>query len=92
MPVGCAQVTMLASNFIPNRRGLCRAGLAGAHCHRRGDAPAALASDEPDFEDGLLRSAAELSGCDYLLTRDAPGFLAATFQKVDAAALLGALS
>lgn len=52
----------------------------------------ALASDEPDFEDGLLRSAAELSGCDYLLTRDAPGFLAASFQKVDAAGLLDALS
>lgn len=31
--------------------------------------------------DGVLRSAAELSGCDYLLTRDAPGFLAASFDE-----------
>ena len=51
----------------------------------------ALDSDEPDFEDGVLRSAAELSGCDYLLTRDAPGFLAAPCEKVDAAGLLEVL-
>ena len=51
----------------------------------------ALESDEPDFEDGVLRSAAELSGCDYLLTRDAPGFLAASFEKVDADGLLEVL-
>lgn len=45
---------------------------------------AALDSDEPDFEDGLVRAAAELSGCEYLLTRDAPGFLDAGFEKLDA--------
>ena len=38
--------------------------------------------------DGVLRSAAELSGCNYLLTRDAPGFLAASFEKVDVDGLL----
>ena len=52
---------------------------------------AALDSDEPDFEDGIVRAAAELVGCDYLLTRDAPGFLTAGFEKLDAAGLLGLL-
>ncbi len=52
----------------------------------------ALGSDERGFEDGLLRAAAELSGCDYLLTRDAPGFHSAKFKKVDALGLLGILS
>lgn len=49
---------------------------------------AALDSDEPDFEDGLVRAAAELTDCDFLLTRDAPGFLSAGFEKVDADGLL----
>lgn len=52
----------------------------------------ALDSDEPDFEDGLLRAAGEQSRCDYLLTRDAPGFSAASFEKVDAPGLLEVLS
>lgn len=49
---------------------------------------AALDSDEPNFEDGLVRAAAELTDCDFLLTRDAPGFLSAGFEKVDADGLL----
>ena len=49
---------------------------------------AALDSDEPDFEDGLVRAAAELTDCDFLLTRDAPGFLSAGFEKVDDDGLL----
>lgn len=49
---------------------------------------AALDSDEPDFEDGLVRAAAELTDCDFLLTRDAPGFISAGFEKVDADGLL----
>lgn len=49
---------------------------------------AALDSDEPDFEDDLVRAAAELTDCDFLLTRDAPGFLSAGFEKVDADGLL----
>lgn len=49
---------------------------------------AALDSDEPDFGDGLVRAAAELTDCDFLLTRDAPGFLSAGFEKVDADGLL----
>lgn len=52
---------------------------------------AALDSDEPDFEDGLVRAAAELSGCDFLLTRDAPGFVGAGFEKVDADELLAVI-
>lgn len=52
----------------------------------------ALASDEPDFEDGLVRAAAELTGCSHILTRDAEGFLGSSAKKVDAhslAALFG---
>lgn len=53
---------------------------------------AALDSDEPDFEDGLVRAAAEGCGCEYLLTRDAPGFLSASFEKLDADALLATIA
>lgn len=31
-------------------------------------------SDEPDFEDGLIRAAAELNHVDFILTRDAEAF------------------
>lgn len=41
-----------------------------------------LVSDEPDFEDGLIRAAAELSGCDYILTADKEAFLNSSVQKV----------
>lgn len=53
-----------------------------------GMAAAALVSDEPDYEDGIVRAAAEAHGCDLLLTRDAPGFLGAGFEKVTAQELI----
>lgn len=31
-------------------------------------------SDEPDFEDGLIRAAAERNGMDFIITRDAGAF------------------
>lgn len=34
----------------------------------------ALASDEPDFEDALIRAAAETIGCDLLVTADKEAF------------------
>ena len=36
---------------------------------------AALASDEPDFEDGLIRAVAESSAVDAIVTRDKPAFV-----------------
>lgn len=48
---------------------------------------AALDSDEPDFEDGIVRATAELAACECLLTRDASGFVTAGFEKVDASEL-----
>ena len=33
-----------------------------------------LRSDEPDFEDGLIRACAELNGVDFILTRDTGAF------------------
>lgn len=48
---------------------------------------AALRSDEPDYEDGLVRAGAELTGCSYLLTRDTAGFVQSTARKVEAAEL-----
>ena len=33
-----------------------------------------LRKDEPDFEDGIVRACAELSGVDFILTRDAEAF------------------
>ena len=34
----------------------------------------AMRSDEPDFEDGLVRACAELNGVDFILTRDERAF------------------
>ncbi|MDR0592668.1 MAG: PIN domain-containing protein [Bifidobacteriaceae bacterium] len=49
---------------------------------------AALASGEPDFEDGLIRAGAEAAGADWIVTRDAAAFAGSTVPKADAAALL----
>ncbi len=35
---------------------------------------AALRSNEPDFEDGIVRAVAEIEGMDFILTRDAKAF------------------
>lgn len=36
---------------------------------------AALGSGEPDFEDGLIRAAAEREGCTHIITRDLKAFV-----------------
>ena len=43
----------------------------------------ALVSDEPDFEDGIVRAIAEDEGCDYILTRDAKGFDGSKAPKIE---------
>ena len=39
-------------------------------------------SNEPDFEDGLIRACAELNDVDFILTRDAAAFRASTVRAV----------
>lgn len=49
----------------------------------------ALESDEPDFEDGLIRASAEQAACDAIITRDASAFLTFTGRKMSPAEALG---
>lgn len=39
-------------------------------------------SNEPDFEDGLIRAAAELNDIDFILTRDARAFRHSTVRAI----------
>ena len=48
----------------------------------------ALNSDEPDFEDGVIRACAELSGADYIITRDKAAFAHSKIRSVTAAEYL----
>ena len=48
----------------------------------------ALECDEPDFEDGLVRAAAELDDFDYIVSRDARAFLSSRVKRVSAEGLL----
>lgn len=52
----------------------------------------ALVSPEPDFEDGIVRVIAEDEGCDYILTRDARGFVGSKAQKIEPDGLLALVS
>lgn len=42
----------------------------------------AVDSNEPDFEDGLIRAAAELNDIDFILTRDASAFRRSTVRAI----------
>ena len=42
-----------------------------------------LASDEPDFEDGLVRVAAETARADFIVTRGAAAFAASSARPVE---------
>lgn len=44
---------------------------------------AALISDEPDYEDGLVRCAAESAGCDFIVSRDASAFSGSKVRRID---------
>lgn len=48
----------------------------------------AIRSDEPDFEDGLIRASAELNGADVILTRDAAAFEHSKVRSMDCATYL----
>lgn len=52
------------------------------------DCDLALHSDEPDFEDGLIRACAELNDIDFILTRDAAAFQRSKVRSMDCAAYL----
>ena len=43
---------------------------------------AAIASNEPDFEDGLIRSCAELNNVDFIISRDKDAFAGSTIRCV----------
>ena len=42
----------------------------------------ALISNEPDFEDGLVRSCAELNDADFIITRDAAAFAGSPIKSM----------
>ena len=45
-------------------------------------------SNEPDFEDGLVRACAELNNVDFILTRDATAYRASTVRAMTCAEYL----
>lgn len=47
-----------------------------------------LRAGEPDFEDGLVRAAAELNDVDFILTRDARAFKRSRVRAVTSAEYL----
>ena len=44
----------------------------------------AAASDEPDFEDGIVRACAESSGADFILSRDGDAFRTSRIRRLSA--------
>lgn len=44
----------------------------------------AFESNEPDFEDGIIRACAELNGADFIITRDAAAFANSKIRSVSA--------
>ena len=45
---------------------------------------AAFASDEPDFEDAIVRAMAEMSGAEAIITRDAAAFASSPIPSLSA--------
>ena len=56
----------------------------------RGVCAEALASDEPDFEDGIIRALAEGEGCTCIVSRDERAFLGSSIAKTTAGEYLRA--
>ena len=48
----------------------------------------ALETNEPDFEDGLVRACAELNDADFIISNDKDAFRKATIRKLTAAEYL----
>lgn len=44
----------------------------------------AIDSDEPDYEDGLVRAVAELNNLDFIITRDRGAFERSTVRSLSA--------
>ena len=44
----------------------------------------AIASDEPDFEDGLIRASAEVAPVDFIISRDERAFRRSTIKRMSA--------
>lgn len=49
----------------------------------------ALASDEPDLEDGIVRATAEQLGVDAIFSRDSKAYAASTIRRLDAGGVVG---
>ena len=62
------------------------APVSAEHCSR------ALSSNEPDFEDGLIRAIAELEDVDFIITRDKAAFAKSKVRSVTAAEYLEIVS
>ena len=48
----------------------------------------AVRSNEPDFEDGIVRAASELNGADFIITRDKAAFVKSKVRAVSASEYL----
>lgn len=67
------------------------AGNGSAQCRlvvELGDAPLVRNSNEPVFEDGLIRACAELNGADFIITRGKDAFAKSKVRSVTAAEYL----
>ena len=52
----------------------------------------AFACDEPDFEDGIIRAAAEIARVDYIISRDASAFVGSLVPRLSPAEALRELN
>ena len=53
---------------------------------------AALVSDEPDFEDGIVRATAEAIGADAIFSRDIRAFQTSPVQRLNAAGVIATIN
>ena len=69
----------IAREALENLLGLVAgAPVSAEECDR------SLRSNEPDFEDGLIRACAELNGADFIITRDKDAFVGSKVKSVTA--------
>ena len=69
----------IAREALENLLGLVAvAPVSAEECDR------SLRSNEPDFEDGLVRACAELNGADFIITRDEDAFVGSKVKSVTA--------
>ncbi len=52
---------------------------------------AALSSNEPDYEDGLVRACAELNDVDFIISRDSAAFAGSPVRSLSAGEYLGSV-